>query len=1091
MKRNVVRFVSLVTQPLKTIGRGPDVTEICVNTPLSPITLIVCKIRTERSRAECLQYEPIRSSCNNTENQTVFLHLNLTAEDNGNHTCECSHPEGTDILHLNITVEEDREESISTQMQIPGILIGAAVFIIITAVTLVCLQEKTSRCLFKVSPIWIICPSNSQTVISTRVSLIQPAERLMQAANSMLTCNHKSRYTRFLTGMEAKWRLFLVLLLPLTKCKVTIVKTIGRAPDITEICVNTPLSPITMIVCKIRTERSGAECRLHYEPIEVFEQPCDSRFSLKTENQTVFLHLMNLTAVDSGNHTCECSYPEGTDILHLNITVEEDREESISTRMQIPVTIEKTIGRGPDVTEICVNNQLSNILFIVCKIRTERNAECNLLYEPIKGFEQQCDSRFSLKTENQTVFLHLMNLTAEDSGNHTCHCCHIGGTYEIHLNITVEDVLEDVDGSIFTQIPIPGILIGAAVFIITTAVTLWCFFSRRHQGVCSRSVPSGSSACENPGNLPSNSQTVISTRVSLIQPAERRVLWRTRRDTAETDASCKLYANIDYSENHRERTRQRSGAECLLLFEPIEVFEQPCDSRFSLKTENQTVFLHLMNLTAVDSGNHTCECSYPEGTDILHLNITVEEDREESISTQMQIPGILIGAAVFIIITAVTIWCVCRRRHQGVCSRSAPSGSSACENPGNLPDSDLYQSVSNSAGRETGALENQKRHGRETDASLTIVKTIGRGPDVTEICVNTPLSPITMIVCKIRTERSGAECFLLFEPIEVFEQPCDSRFSLKTENQTVFLHLMNLTAEDKRKAFQHNADPRYFDWCSCIHHHNCSYHLVCLQKKTSRCLFKVSHIWIICIPQQPDSDLYQSVSNSAGRETGYTRFLTGMEAKWRLFLVLLLPLTKCEVTIVKTIGRGPDVTEICVNTPLSPITLIVCKIRTERSGAECNLQYEPIKGFVQPCDSRFSLKTENQTVFLHLVNLTAEDSGNHTCECSHPEGTDILHLNITVEEDREESISTQMQIPGILIGAAVFIIITAVILGSSTEKHVREDNHIPQTRNEEDIEPYSTFMQRESGLYSTVRINMNNPNSSHVSSTEETLSGSL
>ncbi|KAI4831682.1 hypothetical protein KUCAC02_001211 [Chaenocephalus aceratus] len=153
-----------------------------------------------------------------------------------------------------------------------------------------------------------------------------------------------------------------------------------------------------------------------------------------------------------------------------------------------------------------------------------------------------------------------------------------------------------------------------------------------------------------------------------------------------------------------------------------------------------------------------------------------------------------------------------------------------------------------------------------------------------------------------------------------------------------------------------------------------------------------------------------------------------MEAKWRLFLVLLLPLTACEVSIVKTIGRGPDVTEICVNTTLSNITMIVCKIRTERSGAECNL-HEPTEGFEHQCDSRFSLKTENQTVFLHLMNLTAEDSGKHTCECSYPEGTYVYHLNITVEEDGEESSSTQMQIPGILIGAAVFMIITAVTLG--------------------------------------------------------------
>ncbi|KAJ4924422.1 hypothetical protein JOQ06_000662 [Pogonophryne albipinna] len=137
-----------------------------------------------------------------------------------------------------------------------------------------------------------------------------------------------------------------------------------------------------------------------------------------------------------------------------------------------------------------------------------------------------------------------------------------------------------------------------------------------------------------------------------------------------------------------------------------------------------------MNLTPVDSGLHTCECYNPEGTYIYHLNITVEdvlEDVDGSIFTQIPIPGILIGAALFIITTAVNILCVCRRIHQGVCSKSATSGSSACENPGNLegddpddpytalqqPDSDLYQSVSHSAGRETGALENQKKPGRD------------------------------------------------------------------------------------------------------------------------------------------------------------------------------------------------------------------------------------------------------------------------------------------------------------------------------------------------------------------------------------------
>ncbi|XP_037618045.1 uncharacterized protein LOC119483720 isoform X2 [Sebastes umbrosus] len=126
-------------------------------------------------------------------------------------------------------------------------------------------------------------------------------------------------------------------------------------------------------------------------------------------------------------------------------------------------------------------------------------------------------------------------------------------------------------------------------------------------------------------------------------------------------------------------------------------------------------------------------------------------------------------------------------------------------------------------------------------------------------------------------------------------------------------------------------------------------------------------------------------------------------AKWKLCFVLLLMLTVCfadKVTLVKTIGREPDATPICSNATLSTIILIVCKIRPEKSGVECLLQYGHGRDFVHECDYRFTLMMENQTVFLHLTSLTPVDSGTYTCECSHRDGTDILHLNITVEDNQ-------------------------------------------------------------------------------------------
>lgn len=102
--------------------------------------------------------------------------------------------------------------------------------------------------------------------------------------------------------------------------------------------------------------------------------------------------------------------------------------------------------------------------------------------------------------------------------------------------------------------------------------------------------------------------------------------------------------------------------------------------------------------------------------------------------------------------------------------------------------------------------------------------------------------------------------------------------------------------------------------------------------------------------------------------------------------------------VVKTTREREDVTPVCSPAALHLITLVVCKISTENSrGRECRLLYGPEDKFENGCDSRFTLRTETQVVFLHLTDLTPRDSGNYSCECSHIHGTDFLHLSITVE----------------------------------------------------------------------------------------------
>ncbi|KAM8721937.1 uncharacterized protein AB9X84_004700 [Acanthopagrus schlegelii] len=149
--------------------------------------------------------------------------------------------------------------------------------------------------------------------------------------------------------------------------------------------------------------------------------------------------------------------------------------------------------------------------------------------------------------------------------------------------------------------------------------------------------------------------------------------------------------------------------------------------------------------------------------------------------------------------------------------------------------------------------------------------------------------------------------------------------------------------------------------------------------------------------------------------------------------VLFLPMSLCsdsdsEETRVKTIGGETDVTPICTNSTLTVITVIICKIRTQRSKEECCLLYQHERGFEHQCDSPFTLMTENQTVFLHLTALTPVDSGSYTCQCSAPNGTFILNLNITVEENKNTSSpaltpQTQFRVTSL----AVTIILTGAI----------------------------------------------------------------
>ncbi|XP_030265988.1 uncharacterized protein LOC115577195 [Sparus aurata] len=221
-------------------------------------------------------------------------------------------------------------------------------------------------------------------------------------------------------------------------------------------------------------------------------------------------------------------------------------------------------------------------------------------------------------------------------------------------------------------------------------------------------------------------------------------------------------------------------------------------------------------------------------------------------------------------------------------------------------------------------------------------------------------------------------------------------------------------------------------------------------------------------------------------------FLTSM-AKWKL--CFLLTLTLCfgikdsEVSLVKTIGSEPVVTEICTNSTVDIITLVVCKIRTERNmSTECRLLYQHGKGFQHQCDSRYKLIQENQTVFLQLTSLTPVDSGNYSCECSTPDGTIVLHLNVTVEEAADTSGSTQMPIPWVWIGVSTGLIITGVILGfvfrtksdRNSSMSATPGQSLPESSSSSDEDDYTNLQHPASDLYQSISYSAWNKPTVHL-----------
>nr|XP_046190911.1 uncharacterized protein LOC124019574 isoform X2 [Oncorhynchus gorbuscha] len=203
---------------------------------------------------------------------------------------------------------------------------------------------------------------------------------------------------------------------------------------------------------------------------------------------------------------------------------------------------------------------------------------------------------------------------------------------------------------------------------------------------------------------------------------------------------------------------------------------------------------------------------------------------------------------------------------------------------------------------------------------------------------------------------------------------------------------------------------------------------------------------------------------------------------FRLSLLLLVwcVCTAFEENQVKTLETGADLgTPACPNQTINNMMYVICKIdRGKSGGSECqvSLRFDQ-NGTDSTCDPRVTLQIKSGGVFLHITNIQPSDEGNYTCQCVFNGGTDILHLNISVNGSHVRNIlSFQRPFHFMIITAFAGFVAVVVLVGiirrkcnvnrRTQQKAVYNFKEVEQ----QDIEPYSTFTRRDNGLYSTLQL---------------------
>ncbi|KAL4656582.1 hypothetical protein GN956_G3754 [Arapaima gigas] len=175
--------------------------------------------------------------------------------------------------------------------------------------------------------------------------------------------------------------------------------------------------------------------------------------------------------------------------------------------------------------------------------------------------------------------------------------------------------------------------------------------------------------------------------------------------------------------------------------------------------------------------------------------------------------------------------------------------------------------------------------------------------------------------------------------------------------------------------------------------------------------------------------------------------------------------------------EGQNASLLCTDTLSNDSVSLRWKIN--RTGGEvCFAMFRfDLHQLTSTCESRVALNIEGSRAVLHISDLQESDKGSYTCEYFNSEETKFIQFHISIvacntsnsSEIYNSYMDVVVKVSGVTIAAllvAACVLLRRILLGPCRTQ--KETTASSSKQDLSDIEPYSMFVQKNNGLYSTL-----------------------